>query len=81
MKRKVLKYNNEEVVCLSVPNRIKGYFGSGHEDRTLFVVKGVGYIIKTENRKGIDYELFLSEDYDGNDLEGRIELKEIADEL
>ena len=81
MKRKIQKYNNREVVCLSVPNRIKGYFGSGHEDRTLYIVKGVGYIIKTENKKGIDYELFLAEDYAGTDLEGRIILKEIADEL
>lgn len=77
----VEKYDNNEVVCLSVPNRIKGYFGSGHEDRTLYIVEGVGYIIKTENKKGVNYELFLAEDYAGTDLEGRIILKEISDEL
>lgn len=79
MERKALKYNNNEVACLDVPNRIKWYFGPAHEDRVLYEVEGLGYIIKSKLDE--DCFIFLSESYIGTDLEGMIKLKEIADEL
>lgn len=76
------RYNNYEVATLDVPNRIKGYFGAGHEDRTLYIVEGIGFIIKTESKtKSPYFNYFVSEEYEGTDLEGMIKLKEIADEL
>lgn len=75
-------YRNEEVACLDVPNRIKWYFGAGHENRTLYEIENVGWIIKTEDKvKGISFDMFLSKKYEGTDLEGRILLRNICDEL
>lgn len=79
---KIKSYSNNEVATLDVPNRIKGYFGAGHEDRTLYIVEGIGFIIKTESKtKSPYFNYFVSEEYEGTDLEGMIKLKEIADEL
>lgn len=76
------RYENYEVATLDVPNRIKGYFGAGHEDRTLYIVEGIGFIIKTESKTKPPYfNYFVSEEYKKTDLEGMIKLKEIADEL
>lgn len=73
-------YHNNEIPYIDIPNRVKSCF-AGHNNRILYEVLGLGYIMKIQTRNGIDYQLFLSESYDGTDLEGRIKLKEIADEL
>lgn len=79
---KMKSYSNNEVATLDVPNRIKGYFGAGREDRTLYIVEGIGFIIKTESKtKSPYFNYFVSEEYEGTDLEGMIKLKEISDEL
>lgn len=75
-------YSNNEVATLDVPNRIKSYFGAGREDRTFYIVEGIGFIIKTESKtKSPYFNYFVSEEYEGTDLEGMIKLKEISDEL